>query len=105
MRCGIKKGQGDGEILEGRYANYFEIGHNAFEFLFDFGQIYSEEAEAQMHTRIVTSPFYAKALIGVLTRALKQYEKSHGRVSDEIVGETEIVRTPPPTQGCILKTI
>lgn len=25
--------------LEGRYANTFKVGHNAFEFLVDFGQV------------------------------------------------------------------
>ncbi len=34
------KGPGHGDILEGRYANYFEIGHNAFEFVLDLGQLY-----------------------------------------------------------------
>jgi hypothetical protein len=36
--------------LEGRYANYFKVGHNAFEFLLDFGQLYAESREAQFHT-------------------------------------------------------
>src|SRR5690349_1006835 len=33
--------------LDGRYSNYLTIGHNAFEFLFDFGQFYigSEEPD------------------------------------------------------------
>ena len=69
--------------MEGRYVNYFEIGHNAFEFLLDFGQFYDGEAEASLHTRIVTSPVYAKRLSGVLQQALRQYEASYGRVADE----------------------
>jgi len=28
--------------IEGRYANYFKVGHNAFEFVLDFGQYYPE---------------------------------------------------------------
>lgn len=70
-------------IPEGRYANYFEVGHNAFEFLMDFGQCYSEAPEAGLHTRIVTSPVYAKALLGVLQRAVSQYEQHHGRIPGE----------------------
>ena len=69
--------------MEGRYVNYFEIGHNAFEFLLDFGQFYDGEAEASLHTRIVTSPVYAKTLIGMLQRALSQYEASYGRVAEQ----------------------
>ncbi len=72
--------------LEGRYVNYFEIGHNAFEFLLDFGQCFGEDPEASLHTRIVTSPVYAKRLMGVLQQALCQYEASYGRLA----GETEM---------------
>jgi hypothetical protein len=82
MRSRIK-GSGNDEIPEGRYANYFEIGHNAFEFLLDFGQLYFEEPEAGLHTRIVTSPYYAKALMGVLQQAISQHEQSYGRIWDD----------------------
>ncbi len=69
--------------MEGRYANYFEIGHNAFEFLLDFGQLYFEAPESMMHSRIVVSPFYAGKLLGVLQRAVRQYEQSYGKITDE----------------------
>jgi hypothetical protein len=82
MRSGIK-GLGNGDILEGRYANYFEIGHNAFEFLMDFGQLYLEDPEGRMHTRIVTSPMSARRLAEVLNRALRQHEQRHGRIPGE----------------------
>jgi len=81
---GGRKGPYGGDTLEGRYANYFEIGHNAFEFLLDFGQMYFEGPEAQMHTRIVTSPIFAKKLAETLNRALWQYEQAHGFVPDEV---------------------
>ena len=29
--------------LQGRYANYFKVGHNAFEFVFDLGQYYGDD--------------------------------------------------------------
>ena len=82
MRKG-RKGLGDGDIMEGRYANYFEIGHNAFEFLLDFGQMYFEDPDSLMHTRIVTNPLFAKRLAGSLNQALAQYEATHGRVAAE----------------------
>ena len=84
------QGPGNSELLEGRYANYFEIGHNAFEFLLDFGQVYSEGPEGRMHTRIVTSPIFARQLAEVLNRALAQYEQMHGPVpglAEETDGE------------------
>ncbi|HEX3092829.1 MAG TPA: DUF3467 domain-containing protein [Candidatus Angelobacter sp.] len=51
-----------GEV-EGKYANYFQIGHNSHEFLLDFGQLYADGKREQMHTRIITSPLYAKELL------------------------------------------
>ena len=74
------------DTLEGFYANYFEIGHNAFEFVLDFGQCYNANDEkVQLHTRIVTSPFYAEALLEMLQESVEQYKQHHGgiRESDE----------------------
>jgi hypothetical protein len=63
-------------MLEGKYVNYFKVGHNAFEFVLDFGQSYLENEAPQIHTRIVTSPAYAKALLETLRESLAQYEKN-----------------------------
>lgn len=63
---------------EGRYSNYFKIGHNTVEFLIDFGQYYPEGEPVRMHTRIITSPVYAKALLDTLQSAVAQYEERHG---------------------------
>ena len=65
---------------DGQYANYFEVGYNAFEFLFDFGQYYPESMEARFHTRIITGPAYAKALLGTLQESIDQYEQSFGAI-------------------------
>ena len=69
--------------LEGRYANYFKVGYNAFEFLFDFGQYYSENEEAELYTRIVTSPCYARELLETLRESIEQYEKAFGDIKEE----------------------
>lgn len=66
--------------LEARYTNYFEVGHNAFEFIFDFGQYHPENTEARMHTRIVTGPVYAKLMADVLQDAVKRFEEEHGTI-------------------------
>ena len=66
------------EQLEGRYANYFQVGHNAFEFVLDFGQFYPENTEARFHTRIVTGPAYAKVLSETLRGSIDQYEQTFG---------------------------
>jgi hypothetical protein len=71
------------EVPEGKYANYFEIGHNAFEFLLDFGQKYSGSLEGRIHARIITGPSYAKELMRVLMKSIEQYEQTFGTIRDE----------------------
>jgi len=69
--------------LEGRYANYFKVGHNAFEFVLDFGQLYGESGNAKLHTRIVTSPNYAKALLETLGESIERYEETFGVIEEK----------------------
>jgi hypothetical protein len=71
-----------GEV-EGRYANYFKVGHNAFEFLLDFGQFYAESQKAQFHTRIITNPICAKSFLGILQQSLERYEQTFGAIPRE----------------------
>ncbi len=71
-----------GKKIEGRYANYFKVGHNAFEFILDFGQYYSESEEAELNARIVTSPAFAKALFETIRESIEQYEKDHGIIEN-----------------------
>ena len=62
----------------GRYANYFKVGHNAFEVVLEFGERFSDANGAQLHTRIVTNPIYAQALLATLHDSLRQYEELFG---------------------------
>jgi hypothetical protein len=66
-------------VAKGLYANYFEVGHTAFEFVIEFGDTYAN-AQRSCHTRIVTSPVYATELIHLLKRALRRYEARFGAV-------------------------
>lgn len=68
--------------LLGSYANYFEVGHNALEFLLDFGQFYPENDRARVHTRIIMSPTYAKALLCTLDESILRYEQTFGSIED-----------------------
>lgn len=68
---------------EGRYANYFEIGHNAFEFLLDLGQLGLETEPAHIYLRVVTSPDGARQLCQLLNEALMQYRKSFGPIRQD----------------------
>jgi uncharacterized protein DUF3467 len=74
----------DRGLLEGRYANYFKVGHNALEFLLDFGQFYIETETPHVHTRIITNPCYAKALLETLREAIAQYEQAFWEIPKEM---------------------
>ena len=67
---------------EARYANFFEVGYNAFEFLLEFGQSYANE-KARLHTRVVMSPSYAKELLRILTESVQDYENDFGTIKAE----------------------
>jgi hypothetical protein len=66
---------------KGVYANYFEVGHTAFEIVIDFGQRYGT-ATGSCHTRIVTSPIYAQALLDTLRESLEQYTAAFGALRE-----------------------
>ena len=74
-----KKTQG-GKRLKGRYANSFEIGHSAFEFLIDFGESYDEDSKERFHTRIVTAPPYVAVLLDTLRGSIDHYEQTFGEI-------------------------
>lgn len=63
-----------------KYANYFKVGHNAFEFVIDFAQ--DERAgggrDPECHTRIITNPASARVLLDLLRRSIEQYDRRHG---------------------------
>jgi hypothetical protein len=69
--------------IEGRYANYFKVGYNAFEFVLDFGQYYPETEKAELYTRIITNPCYAKSLYETLRESIHQYEKAFGTIQEK----------------------
>ena len=94
------------EAPEARYANYFEVGHNAYEFLIDFGQYRPDSESVQMRIRVVTGPVFAKLLSGLLAKAVARYEAEHGAIQtmEEELDPLELVRqsingferVPPP---------
>ena len=71
------------QLRECKYANYFEVGHNPFEFYIDFGQFDPQSQEVAMHTRIVTSPAYAKMLGETLSGSIGSFESEHGPIASQ----------------------
>jgi hypothetical protein len=68
---------------EAKYADFFQVGHRLFEFYLEFGQAQDEEVEPHIHTRIVTSPARAKALLEVLRQSTERYEREFGLINEE----------------------
>ncbi len=66
--------------LEGRYANYVKVGHNAFEFVIEFGQCYDDDKNAYMHSKIMSSPAYVKEFFRTLQKSLEEYEENYGEI-------------------------
>ncbi len=68
---------------EARYANYFAVGSNALEFLVDFGQSYQDSEKDMIHTRIITNPVYARALLEILQHAIAEHESRYGGITQQ----------------------
>ena len=75
-----------GTKINGHYANYFKVGHNAFEFFFDFGQSQGESEDVSIHTRILTAPGFAKAFMTTLSESIAQYEREFGTIRHDYEG-------------------
>lgn len=59
--------------IKGKYANCFKVGHNAFEFILDFGQYSPENEEPDICTRVIISPGCVKELFIILGESIEQY--------------------------------
>ncbi|HET8922556.1 MAG TPA: DUF3467 domain-containing protein [Candidatus Acidoferrum sp.] len=76
----IPSAEGSSEI---RYTNLFQIGYNAFEFVLEFGHSYAGDPTLRIHSRIITSPVYAREFLDLLQKSLAAYEKKFGTVQRE----------------------
>jgi hypothetical protein len=70
----------NGTEVDGRYANSLNVSHNSFEFVLNAGHFYPQNEHTQLHTRIVTSPTHAKAMLEILKESIEQYEQEFGAI-------------------------
>ncbi len=77
----------DRRVKEGSYANFFQIGHNASEFLIEFGQ--REAGESVLHTRIYVSAEQVRILADLMTSTLEQHERMFGKALRVVPCEIE----------------
>ncbi len=64
------------------YANYFQIGYNAVEFLLDFGRQF-EDTEQKLYQRIIMNPVHARILLRLLEESIRQYEAKYGPIPED----------------------
>lgn len=76
-------------VGEGRYSNYAEIGHNATEFVFDFGQVWFDGTPAGVYVRVITNPDTAERLYELLDEALSRYRREYGQITPAAKAEKE----------------
>jgi hypothetical protein len=74
--------------LGGCYANYLKVGHNAFEFVFDFEQNYADLGGLRRQARILTAPAYAKEFLDTIKKAVDCYERAFGAI-EVVDGEND----------------
>lgn len=76
---------GADQVAPALYVNYFEVGHNPFEFLVDLGQYHPGSGEGDgcfaIHTRIAIAPPFAKMLSELLARAVDEHESQNGQIA------------------------
>ena len=74
------------EVVAALYVNYFEMGHNPFEFLVDLGQFHpgadGGDGTTVIHSRIAHAPPYAKMLSDLLTRMVREHETEFGPITE-----------------------
>ncbi len=71
----------DNGALKGVYADCFRIGHSAYKFVLDFGQFTPGGGEKCFHTRVITGPDTAKALVETFGQSILEYEEQFGRIN------------------------
>lgn len=72
------------------YANYFEVGHNAYEFLIDACQLEPQTGAVQFMGRLAVSPVHAKLLTQLLSRSIEQFEELHHLIPEIVPGESVV---------------
>jgi hypothetical protein len=65
------------------YANVFDVGHNAYEFMLDCGRDGSEDEAVRLWLRVIASPANARVLFRLLGISLLQYADRFGPIDDD----------------------
>lgn len=71
------------DVEKGTYSNFCVITHSASEFLIDFAQVFVDQTNPKVRSRIVMTPDNTKRLLLALQANLQIYEQTFGEISLE----------------------
>ncbi len=69
------------EVAQGMYSNLQVVGSNETEFVLDFAYVQPQQPVGKVRARIVLSPKHAKALMGLLSQRMRDYEERFGEIA------------------------
>lgn len=75
------------DMLRGTYSNALQISHTQSEVILDF--INLMPPQAQLVSRVITSPAHAKQIIAALTDNLNKYETQFGAITPSAAPTTD----------------
>jgi hypothetical protein len=70
-----------------KYANYFKVTSSLMELTMHFGQFFTEDSSPTVHTRIVTSPAFGRAFLGLLSKSVHDLDNGAEKSDAEEVAE------------------
>lgn len=83
------------EVAEGIYTNLAIITHSNSEFVIDFVRVMPNMPQANVKSRILTTPQHAKRLLRALADNIGRFEQQYGRISDPEADQDNIMYSGP----------
>ena len=73
------------ELLKGVYANMAMVSHSGEEFMFDFMNVYPNQPQGIVTSRVIVSPAHMKRIVAAMQDNLKRYEDQFGKIPESTV--------------------
>ena len=68
----------DDAVAQGMYSNFQVVGSNETEFVVDFAYVPPGHGKGKVRARVILSPRHAKALAGILSARVLDFESRYG---------------------------
>lgn len=87
----------DGEISQGKYANFVVLTHSPAEFVIDFTRLLPGVPKAKIHSRVIMAPLHAKAFLKALQENIDRFEGKYGEIRLNVKDAFTELGVEPPT--------